>query len=344
MSDLLPTETMRGIVKKVFRFEPFFLKMFFPMLITFDTESVKWDTISQSGKLAPFVSPLVAGKVNKKKGFVRKDFEPAYIKLLDNVRPALPMKQIAGESAGGTLTMAQRRMWWITHLLAEQEGAIKRREEWMAIQAVLTGTVLIEGEDYPSVLVDFGRSAENNITLAGALRWDTVDPETYDPSDDIEDWAMYANGPVNVCVMDKQAWRLFKRFKKVKDDLKTDSGSRTTMETGPKDLGMVASFKGTYGADLEIWVYKGQFEEEDGNYSDLIPPGTVILGFDGYHGVRAYGAIQDAQANAAGVIEAERHQKNYFTDNPSVENLLTQSAPIMVTEDPDGFVVISVLG
>lgn len=340
--DTLTTAVMLGITERLFKFNPFFLMMFFPNEMIFDTEEIHFDKISQSGKLAPFVSPMVAGKANRKQGFARETLLPAYVKPKDIINPKLPIKVKVGEKAGGTLTPAQRRQWWRTHLLGEQDMKILRREEWLAVQAVVNGKVIIEGEDYPAQEVDFKRSADNNITLVGAAKWVNCDVTTYDPTDDIEDWAMFANGPVNIAVMDKTAWRLFKRFKVVKDMLKTDSGSRTKMETGPKDLGMTASYKGTFGADLEIWVYNGQYEDDAGVKQPFLPDGTVILGNDGYQGVRAYGAIQDAKANDQGVFSAKRYPKNWFTDDPSVENIMTQSAPLMVTEDADAFVVIRI--
>ena len=342
--DPLSTAVLQNMLYKMFKFQPFFLRMFFPSIMTFDTESVEFDKMTQSGKLAPLVSPNVAGKANRKRGHVRKSITPAYVKELDIVKPKLTMKRLAGEKTGGEMTMAQRRQWWITHLLAEQGASILRREEWMAVEAVLTGSIVLSGEDYEEVTIDFGRSPENNITLAGASKWDQVDKNTYDPTEDIEEWAMFASGPVNIAVMDKECWKKFIGFKAVKDLLKTDSGSRTTIEAGPKDLGMVASYKGTFGADLEIWVYKGEFELANGSKQPFLPAGTLVLGHDGYQGVRGYGAIQDAEANASGVIETDRHASNWFTKNPSVENLMTQSAPVMVTEDADGFVVVKTLG
>lgn len=342
MPEPMNTATMLGVVEKKFKFQPFILSMFFPLEMTFDTKELHFDKIAQSGKMAPFISPMVAGKPVRKKGHVRQSVEPAYVKPKHIVDPSLPIKSIVGEAPTGNLTVVDRRRWWRSHLLSEQELMILRREEWMATQAVVNGSVVISGEEYATQHVDFGRSPENNITLVGASKWNTVDPSTYDPSEDFEDWALFASGPVNVAIMDKEAWRLFKGFKAVKDLLKRDSGSRTTMETGPKDLGMVASYKGTFGADLEIWVYTGKVQLDDDSYEPLLPAGTVLMGYDGYQGVRAYGAIMDAKAQDSGIVKAKRYPKNWFTEEPSVENLMTQSAPLMVTEDADGFVVIRI--
>lgn len=75
----------------------------------------------------------------------------------------------------------------------------------------------------------------------------------------------------------------------------------------------------------------------------FMPEAGVLLGNSGYNGVRAYGAIQDAKANANGMVEADRYPKNWFTDDPSVEYLMTQSAPLPVTPDPDAFLYAQVM-
>lgn len=340
MFNALSTSTMLEVVRKVGKFEPFLLNVFFPNVITSPDESIHFDSISEDVTMAPFVSPVVAGKVHKERGGKLMSFKPAYLKPKNVVKPSKTLQRRPGESYLGNLTPAQRKQAAIADHLMAQDKSITYREEWMAAQAVLNGKVTVVGEDYPEQVVDFERTAANNVTLAGAAKWDTVDKETYDPTDDLTTWAEQATGSINLIIMGKGAWTKFSSFKAVKEKLDSRRGSSSTMETATKDLGMVTSYKGFFG-DVEIWVYTGQHTDpETGNKDYYLPVETIILGNSAYQGVRAYGAIQDVTANDEGIAAASRWPKNWIQQDPSVEYVMTQSAPLMVTPDPDAFVVV----
>lgn len=343
MFNALSTSTMLSIVATMGKFDPFFLRLFFGSVVTSPDESIHFDKIHDDVVMAPFVSPMIAGKVHKEKGGEMKKFTPAYVKPKHAVKPSNNLKRRPGESYLGELTPAQRKQATIVDLLERQDKAITAREEWMAAQAVLTGSVTVEGEDYEKQVVDFGRAAANSITLSGAAKWDAVDPETYDPTDDITNWAENATGNINTIVMGKTAWSKFYSFKSVKDNLDTRRGSSSEMETATKDLGMVVSFKGYFG-DVAIWVYTGQYiDAETGNKEYYMPVGKILLGNSSYDGIRCYGAIQDVDANDEGIVSASRYPKNWKQAEPSVEYIMTQSAPLMVTPDPNAFVDVTVL-
>ncbi|QJR79610.1 major capsid protein [Alteromonas pelagimontana] len=342
MFNAVSTSTMLEIVQTVGKFESFFLSLFFPSVITFDDEYIHFDKVSEDVVMAPFVSPVVAGKVHKERGGELKTFKPAYLKPKHAIKPGQLLKRRPGEAFLGSMSPAQRKMAALTDNLVRQDKAITYREEWMAAQAVLTGKVLVKGEDYPDQEVDFGRSAGNNIALSGAAKWDTVDPATYDPTDDITNWAENATGSVGLIVMGKGAWTKFSSFKSVKEKLDTLRGSSSQMETATKDLGMVTSFKGYFG-DVEIWVYTGQYTDPETNEKEYyMPANKILMGNAAYSGVRAYGAIHDVKANDEGVVAASRWPKTWAQDDPSVEYVMTQSAPLMITPDPDAFVSVTV--
>ena len=330
----LDTRTLLGVKEQLPKFTPFFLQMFFPQVIEFDTEEIAFDKIKKGVKLAPFVAPMVSGKANRKKGGTLTSFAPAYVKPTDVVRPGDLLKRMAGEAMGGDLGAVDRRFAHITNHLDEQEKSITYREEWMAVQAVTTGQMVVSGEDYETQVVDYGRSAANNISLAGAAKWDTVDPATYDPTDDIEDWAEKASGTVGALIFDKFGWRKFAAMKAVKDKLET------TQRVGTSSLQREVMFKGYFG-EYEVWVYVGKYTDDAGTDQYYMPVNTLVLAPTSTDDVVAYGAIQDARANANGLAKARRYPSNWFTDNPSVEWVQTQSAPLPVMLDADAFTVIT---
>ncbi|KAA9950728.1 major capsid protein E, partial [Escherichia coli] len=84
-------------------------------------------------------------------------------------------------------------------------------------------------EAFDPVEVDMGRSAANNITQSGGTEWSKRDKSTYDPTDDIEAYALNASGVVNIIVFDPKGWALFRSFKAVRDKLDTRRGSHSEL-------------------------------------------------------------------------------------------------------------------
>ena len=336
----LDTRQLVGIRKQLPKFEAFFLNMFFPAQINFETESIAFDKVTEDVVLAPFVHPMVAGKANRKVGGVTSTFTPAYVKPTDNLTSKQVLKRLPGEDFDGEMSVAQRRALAKADTLSNQEKSITYREEWMAVQAVVNGTVVVEGEDYESQVVDFGRSNANNITLLTAAKWDTVDADTYDPAPIIEGWAALTSGVAGLLIFDTGGWSKFSSFKSVKDAIKRDSGSKSSLELTPQ-LEKVVQYKGNYG-DYICVVYKGKFKKNAGAAEEnYMPTGHLVIAPMRGDGVRCYGAIQDAKANDSGIVATSRFPKNWFTDDPCIEWLQTQSAPLMVLPDPDAFVSIS---
>ncbi|MGT8070508.1 S49 family peptidase [Escherichia coli] len=184
-----------------------------------------------------------------------------------------------------------------------------------------------------------GRSEANNITQSGVTEWSKRDKSTYDPTDDIEAYALNASGVVNIIVFDPKGWALFRSFKAVREKLDTRRGSHSELETAVKDLGKAVSYKGMYG-DVAIVVYSGQYVE-NGVKKNFLPDNTMVLGNTQARGLRTYGCIQDADAQREGINASARYPKNWVTTgDPAREFTMTQSAPLMLLADPDEFVSV----
>lgn len=338
--EITDTVTLMGVHQKVKPEQLVFSQMFFPMEMVFDTEEVAFDEVESDRKIAAFVAPMVSGKPQKDRGGVLKRFKPAYVKETDVVNTKRSFMRQAGEALGGSVSPAQRRQAFKAQFMRDSEMRIRRLLEWMAVNLVLTGQVLIQGEDYEPQLVDYGRNPANNISYIGAAAWSNVDVATYDPTDDIEDAAEKATGVTDKLIFDKKAWRKFSSFAGVKEKLETRRGSDSTLELGPTGKA-IWTFKGWFGS-YQCWVFTGQYEDDDGVTQNYLPDNTMILAPPTYGGVIAYGAIQDAKANDEGLVAASRYPSNWFTNNPSVEWIQLQSAPLPIMPDADAFVVIDV--
>ncbi len=331
--DLFSTNILRGVVQSLIAPSSFLLDRFFPTVQTDQTEEIHFDMIDKTRRLAPFVSPLVEGKIVSSRAHSTKTFKPAYIKdkrVWDGNRA---LKRSAGEQIGGSLTPMDRMRALLAMDLVDQLEMLQRRQEWMAAQALRTGKVTVVGDSYPSVVVDFGRDASLTITLAGAAKWDQTG---VNPLDNLRAWSLLVLQKTGVfptdVVMDVDAWVLFSNNQAVKDRiaLQRRLGEMPTLTQGaPLTEG------GVYMGNVDgfnIWVYAGWYLDDSGAEQPMLPSGTVLMTSPQLQGVRAYGAIRDEEA---GYQAMPYFPKSWVEKDPAVRYLLMQSAPLMVPTRPN---------
>lgn len=319
-----------------FKFDPLFLRLFFRESYPFTTEKVYLSQIPGLVNMALYVSPIVSGEVIRSRGGSTSEFTPGYVKPKHEVNPQMTLRRLPDEDPQNLADPAYRRRRIIMQNMRDEELAIAQVEEMQAVSAVLKGKYTMTGEAFDPVEVDMGRSAANNITQSGVTEWSKRDKSTYDPTDDIEAYALNASGVVNIIVFDPKGWALFRSFKAVKEKLDTRRGSHSELETAVKDLGKAVSYKGMYG-DVAIVVYSGQYVE-NGVKKNFLPDNTMVLGNTQARGLRTYGCIQDADAQREGINASARYPKNWVTTgDPAREFTMIQSAPLMLLADPDEF-------
>ncbi|MBX9937112.1 MAG: major capsid protein [Burkholderiaceae bacterium] len=305
---------------------PFLLNSFFRELQTEESEEIHFDVDSGRRRLAPFVSPVVAGKVVQSKGYVTKSFKPAYIKdkrVFDGNRP---FKRAIGETIGGALSPAQRLQLALARDLEDQLEMLTRRQEVMAAEVLRTGKITVVGDLYPEVVVDFGRHADlTPAALTGTARWGQSAGK---PLENIQDWSLlvtkHSGAAATTVVMDAKSYALFAADPDVKALLDRFRGKDAL---NPTVLGEGGRFMGNIG-DFDIWVYAGWYEHPTtGTLTPYLPDGTVIITSPDLEGVRAYGAIKD---EAAGFQALPFFSKSWVEPDPAVRYLLLQSAPLIV--------------
>lgn len=334
--DAFTTQDLLGVVRQLDKFDPLLLNLFFPREVNFDKEEILLDSQGLNLQLAPFVAPTVQGKVVKHQQTEARMFKPAYVKPKHAVTPSQTIARQAGEAPGGALTPQQRREAKIVELLDEQRRMIFRRWEWMAAQALRTGTVTVSGDDYPEREVDFRRAAGNTIALAGGDKWDQSGTAT--PLEDVEDWAAQAEAPIQYIIFGQGAWRKFVSFSKVKEAIDNNyNGQNSAMNLAPGN-GDVAQFKGLLSGNIQLWVYTGFYYDADGNKQLFLPTNEVILGSQAIQGVRAFGAILDHES----LQPMSLFPKMWRENDPSVEYVMSQSAPLMIPQRPNASIGVTV--
>ncbi len=342
--DLFTTrQLLMAIKEKGIRRDGFFKRIFFRETYTFTSEKVDLDHIPNKTKIAAYCSPMIGATVDRAQGFATSSFKPAYVKSKHAVTPNMTIKRAPGETYAEPKSPAQRQAALVMQNLEMEEVAVSDREELMCAEMVLTGKTIIDSTDTEDANeIDTMRSADNTIVLSGAAKWDAADVDTHDPSDDFEEWSDASDGIIDIAIMDKKAWALFKKFKAVKEALDTRRGSHSELETACKELGSAVSYKGMYG-DVAIVVVSEEYIDRQGVVQKVMPENTVVLGHTQARGVSLYGAIQDLNAQNEGLDEAERFVRDWIEGNdPAIRYTKTESAPAMYMVDTNRFVVTQV--
>lgn len=335
-------------VMRVQKTLPSFWLQYFPGVVTFTTPEIYFDKVfNDDRKLAPFVVPNAQGRASGREGYDSRSFRPAYIKQKDVFDPEMPFERQAGETLGiGSMSPDQRRNAVLAEILRVQKQKIANRWEWMAAKAIMDGKVVVAGEDYPSVTVDFRRHASLTGVLAGAAKWDQA---TANPLGDLKTMRVAANyrcgARISRCVFGGDAWDKLTSRVNLRDqmNLQVDGyGTRVSMISdgyeGYEYMGTIAGLDGA--GRLECWVNTAKYIDPiDGTEQFMQEQNTVVGVSDAVRGIRAFGAIKDKGANYQAV---DVHTKMWEEEDPSTEFILSQSSPLMVPREANASFSIKV--
>lgn len=349
MVSLYGTTELIGVQTRVrTRPDGFWLRMFGSTILS-DKEEIQFDVVTRDDRrLAPFVAPNQQGKVMAERGFEAKTFKPAYVKPKHVIDPTKAIPRMAGEALTGEMSLQQRFDAHVALALRSQDEMIARREDWMACSAIVTGSVVVSGENYPTVTVNFGRDSTLTYTLSSTARWGE---SAEDPLGDIAAARRNAYEKSNAVITDVvfglDAWARFLANPTVQALLDVDTrgtqsdfNRSTAFSTGEpfEYQGQVSGFAG--GGMLRLWKYSNTYKDEDGNTQQFLNADYVV-GFGGaVQGHRMYGAIMDKRA----LRPLARFPKMWDVEDPSVTYCMTQSAPLMVPVEPNNTFLIKTRG
>lgn len=337
--DIYSTAFLNRVVDELAPVPTVFLDLFFPEVLTHDTEEVYFDKVTDKPRLTPFVHPLYEGKVVDSVGYSTKSVKPAYVKDLRVHNPLKALKRRAGEALSGSLTPAQRQQANIVADLADQNRMFTRRMEVMAIEAVRDGKATIIGEGFNAV-IDFGRDASLTETLLSGDKWDAVTSPNIPAQ--LEDWSQQIadfDGSAEAVVMDAKAWKLFSKNPFVQKLLDITRGDNSSLVISPEiAVRAGVQYKGMLG-NFPIWVYSGTYiDPADGVTKKYMPDNTVVLAGRRIEGVRHFGAIMDVDV----LVARERYAQSWTEKNPSRRMLMLESAPLLVPYRPNSSKKITV--
>lgn len=337
--EIYETHELMGVIENFPPVPSFWLDRFFGRSFFSNTEWIDFEQVTKGRRLAPFVAPNVQGQPMLQRAESIKRFKPAYVKPKDPVDPARLLRRRPGEALGsGSLTLQEREDAIVADILGDHDEMIRRRWEWMACQAVVVGMVTIEGENYPTRTVGFGRHTDNTVVLSGTAKWDQ---SAGDALANLKTWNTQirkSGTSGRNLIMGRNASDAFFEDTKVKEMLETRRGSTAALEAYNVD-GSPVTYHGNLPGGVALWTYNDVYEDNDGTEIDFLDPDDVVLAGD-VDGVRCFGAIMDRKASWA---SQAMFSKMWEQEDPSGLFLMTQSAPLMVPARPNGVVRATVL-
>lgn len=340
MSSLLyDTNVLVQVVPNLKLAQQFLLDKFFPNIVTSDTEKVSIDIDVGKRRMAPFVSPLVEGKLVEQRRYQTNEFTPAYIK--DKRAPDLlkPVRRMIGERIGGELTGEEREMANLYAEMADQVDIINRRMEWMAAQTLMNGTLTVAGDGFPQVTIDFGRDPSLTVALTGNQQWTASNiltssgtPNTASPTANIDGWQRQilkmSGAKVTDIVFTTSAWEAFILDPKLKGAIIFPSLNPMGNVINPgAQIEQGAVYMGHWG-QYDLWVYNDWYVDPNTNIeTPMLTDGTLLMCGPNLLGTRAYGMIKDPAFNYKALPYAP---KTWVQEDPAQRYIMMQSAPLVI--------------
>ena len=334
------------VVQQAPRVSTFFLSTFFTNVQTFSTERVDIDLVKGDRRMAPFVHPRVGGKVLKDKGYQTKSFKPPLVNPYDVTTADQLMNRLPGENPYSGQTPAQRAAKKLISEYQRLNDAATRREEWMAVQAIVTGAINVKGDGVDET-IDFGLS--NKKTLEGDAAWGG---SKADILGNLGDWveAVLTNGFANadMVILGKTAKKHFFADEKVQKKL--DNRRMNLGEMAPRELPNGVQYLGHLtDPSLDLYYY-GEVYCDD--WTDpakpetkpLIPDNVVVVISSNPGYMQAYGActyIEDATGQWV-TAETARVLRSYVEHHPDRRFLELQSRPLPIPDKVDSWLVAEV--
>jgi hypothetical protein len=330
MFDVNSTAQLLGAFGVLDRPSSFIKKLFMQFEQTFDTSEVYFDQVQRARQMAAFTAPTTVGKVMRSRGYATQSFTPAYVKPKHIVEPLKAMKRRAGERLPGEMSPEQRYALAILDNMMLEDDAITRREIWMIMQLLLTGTVTCSGDDYPSTVLNLNRNSGNTVQLTGSLRWGQAG---VDPLQNIRAWStlvqQVSGYKPRTVILDPLAGDLLIQSPTILKVMQSFRQTTGNIDLAGKTTGGAIGEEVAYLGSLpefDFWQYQELWTDDTGTVQQFMPNNTVILASPGgAQGIMAYGAIMDKRA---GLRPLPRFPKVFDTEEPSQTSTMTQSAPL----------------
>lgn len=302
------------------------------------TSTIEFDFRRGRRKMAPFVAPLVGGKVMERQGYETRFFKAPRIAPVRALRIPDLEPRLMGETIYSGRTEADRAAELLAGDSEFLDEAITRREEWMCRQVLINGGITVTAENgYQQVInyLEFGLPASNtsNHELV-AVKWDQA---ASDPLKDLETARLntikLSGIAPNVALFGTNAASVFIRNASVQqllDNRRIEMGLiQPTIQSNS-----VVRFATLPG--LECYSYAEYFEDDAGALFPMLPPDLVMLLSTNVQNKIVYGAftqLEDVQAKRFVTYQSSRIPYVYGDEEGGALYYRLTSCPLPMPAD-----------
>lgn len=323
----------------------FFLDRYFTNIKTFSTKGIDIDIVKGDRRMAAFINPVVGGKVLKDKGYKTVSYKAPAISVLNPTTAEDAMERLPGEDLYSGMTPEDRAAQQLIYDYQRLNDAATRREEWMAVRAIMDGQIHVVGEDVNDI-IDFGLT--NKVKVETSKQWGKAAAK---PLDDLGDWVdqVLIGGFSNVdhVIMGKTALRNFLNdasVQKVLDNRRIEMGI-----INPKKLPNGAKYVGHINEpDLDIYTYSGVYlddwtDPENPETKSLIEDNKVALMPSNPSFMRAYALTSYINDNKRTITaQTPRLLRTYVEHGPDRVIMELQTRPLTIPDKADSWLVAEV--
>ena len=256
------------------------------------------------------------------------------------------LTRLPGEDLYSGMTPAQRAAQKLMEEYATLNDATTRREEWMAVQAIMTGSIPVVGEGVNEV-IDFGFT--NKVTLSGDNKWGGSKADIQGNLGDWVDKVLHGGfANVDMAILGKTAKKhLFNdaTIQKMLDNRRMNMG-----ELAPRDLPNGVRYLGRLtDPSLELYSYGEVYyddwtDPEEPATKPLVPDNQVVLISSRPNYMLAYGLctyIDDASQMWV-TAQTSRLLRSYVEHHPDRRMVELQTHPLPIPDKVDSWMVATV--
>jgi len=311
------------------------------------TPLIEFDFRRGRRKMAPFVAPLVGGKLMERQGFETRYFRAPRIAPVRALRTPDLEARMMGETIYSQRSPADRA----AELLAEDaifcDEAITRREEWMCRNVLVNGSITVTADTGYQMVVDYTQSSAGaaNNHYVPAVKWDVASGS--DPLADLETarLATIKDSGIapNVALFGVNAAKVFIRNPQVAVLLDKQrfeiAGIQPIIQSNS-----VIRFGRAPG--LELYEYAEYFEDDVGTIFPMLPDNFVMLLSTNVPNKIVYGAftqLEDAKAKRFVTYQQARIPFVYGDEEGGSLFYRLTSCPLPMPADILGFRIIEAL-
>jgi hypothetical protein len=298
-------------------------------------------------KMAPFIAPLIGGKIIEREGYETRFFRAPRLAPVRNLRIPDLEPRLMGETIYSGRTPADRAAELLADDAIYLDETITRREEWMCREVLVNGVITVTADnDYTSV-ISFLESAsgavDNHFTPTNGT-WDTA------PSTPLADFEAARLNTIrvsgiapNVALLGTDAAAAFVNNANVAKFLDNTRFQWASVEPIIQSDSVVRLGR---VPGLELYTYAEYFEDDLGQLFPMLPPELVLLASTNVQNKIVYGAytqLEDAKAKRYVTYQTARIPFVYGDEENGHLFYRLTSCPLPMPNDILSFCLIDAL-